>query len=136
MPSLALAQPILDDGTGTAHPDAIYIITDIHEDIIDGCGSLVWLPWHNAAALLAKEKGLSQCQVTQQLGKTDFALSSAYSVQAGAFSQAESEDLIFMAKSIKDTPAPPNADGSPATNPDGSPKLVSFFAGATVAQIG
>ena len=142
MPYLALKQAILDDGCGCGHPNAIYIPLDTVMDFDNATGSVGWQAWHDAATLLAVKTGqskdgpLSQCNHRQQLGPADFAADAAYAVPAGPFAGAVSASLVYVAQMIKDVPAPPNADGSPALNADGTPKMASFFASATVTEIG
>lgn len=126
---LVLQQAILDDGTGTAHPDAVYLPTNVVMDLIDGLGSVTWLPYHNAAALLAGEKGLSQCQITQQLDAKAFAADCAFAIPAGPFAGAVSQSLVYVAKLVQDV----DTGQKDATDQHG---LVSFFASATVTQIG
>ena len=142
MPYLALAQKIDDDGTGTAHPDALYIPLDTVMDFDNSTGSVGWQAWHDTKTLIAAKTGqtkdgpLTHCNVRQQLGPADFAADAALELPAGAFSDAVSQSLVYVARLIKDTPAPPNGDGTPAVDGSGKPLMVSFFKDAVVTQIG
>jgi hypothetical protein len=142
MPYLVLQQAINDDGTGAAHPNAVWEFVQDLMDITDSTGSITLLPWHDAATMLAAKAGttkdgpISQCEMTLQLNPADFAADAAYVPPAGgSFSTIVSEDLIYAVKLVKSVPGK-NPDGTPMLDANNQPVMVSFFANATAMQIG
>ena len=138
-----LAMPFTDS-TNTAHPNACWYLATINQDAIDLAAGLVFYGYDTPADLVAVIKSdLTGGPKISPIGQKSYPFSMPQFAQfastpgaAGAtLMGSEFTDAVGLAQSVLDTPAPPNADGSPALNADGTAKMVSFFAGATVSSV-
>jgi len=136
MPSSVLQMPFTDN-SGCAHPSAIWIPGTVIMDNVDMAGGVDWLAYHSPQAYAAGDSPVQGGQHHTALGRALYAGVSAFPIPAGAttYGQVTMAALVYLAQNVLDTPAPPNADGSTATNPDGSPEMRSFFVSATIITL-
>ncbi len=128
MQILVLKQAIENDGTGAERKDAVYKPVQVIMDIAGSQGSIVYRPYHSAAALAAGADPVSQCEHNVHLDALHFMACGLLEQAAGQFSPHVSDALIRITPQVKDV-------DSGEKDAAGNPVLTPYFANAVPVLI-